>query len=68
MPKHDDDYCGGEATRIVFRGRSARLFCCDSCEYEGSGSVKPYATDVLGQEKKAGTYYGPARKCGERLE
>lgn len=57
--------CGAEATRVAFRGSTRRAFFCDDCEYKGSGRVMPYATDVLGQEKKPGVYTGPARRCGD---
>jgi hypothetical protein len=60
--------CNEPVTRVVFRGRVRRLFLCASCVYEGKGKVCPYAVDVLGQEKVDGTFYGPARTCGQETE
>lgn len=62
-----DGPCRAPATLIVFRGRERRLFLCTACRhtYTGSGEVSPYETDVLGVEKSAGAFSGPARVCGE---
>lgn len=59
--------CGAPATRVVFRGPVRRRFLCAACPYNGSGSVKPYATDVTGVTAPTGTYTGPARRCGEEI-
>jgi hypothetical protein len=67
MPKHDDDYCGAPATKLVLRGQK-RLYTCGSCPYEGGGRVVPYETETPDYQKKAGVFSGPARKCGERVE
>lgn len=60
--------CGvKEATRIVFRGRTRRLFLCSDCVYKGNGAVHDYATEVPGKEREAGSpaFTGPARRCGD---
>lgn len=57
--------CGAPAEAIVFRGRTKRLFVCGECEHTSTGRQMPYETDVLGQVKKDGTFYGPAKRCGD---
>ena len=60
--------CGEPATRIVFRGRVARLYLCDACPYAGSGKVAPYEVGELPADpadRKVGVFTGPARTCGE---
>lgn len=63
--------CGAEnASAVICRGRTKRTYSCAACveRYEGSGRPLPYRTDVEGQEKLEGTYYGPARTCGQEVE
>lgn len=58
--------CGAPATRIVFRGKTKRLFLCPTCPYTGTGKVAPYETEdaMAPQERKAGTFYGEMMFCG----
>lgn len=62
--------CGGDAVRIIYRGKTKRLFACEGCapEYKGSGRVHNYATDVKGVEPPKGFHTGPARACGFAVE
>lgn len=58
--------CGTkEATRIVYRGRTRRLWLCDDCEYKGNGAVHPYKTEVPGEERGGAVFMGPRHTCGD---
>lgn len=63
--------CGIEATRIIFRGRTRRLYACAACaaSYVGRGKVGTYVVipemEHGPPELRVGVFYGPPRTCGE---
>ena len=64
--------CGVQADRIVFRGRTKRLFACAGCvgQYDGSGKVSPYESRSAEDEspKEPGFFYGPVQFCGAETD
>lgn len=62
--------CGGPATRIIFRGRTRRLFACGACAdlYVGRGKVGDYLGITPGtvhNPPPVGVFTGPPKTCGE---
>lgn len=57
--------CGAEATRIVFRGRTRRLYLCDDCPYKGDGAVHRYNRADDSTDAGVPVFAGERRKCGD---